>query len=108
MHACAAYSTINGIIVVVIKTIIKRWCSQRARLADSSHANMRCRHLFLGVEGLIGTVVLHFELMTALICYGRNHGSIVIIWKVDLSHLHCAIYTSSHVLRDCIFTYYVV
>ena len=52
--------------------------------------------------------MLHFELMTALVCYGRNHGSIVIIWKVDLGHLHCAIYTASHVLRNCVFTYYVI
>lgn len=52
--------------------------------------------------------MLHFELMAALICYGRNHASIVIIREVNLSDLHGAIYTSSHVLRDCVFTYYVV
>jgi len=65
-------------------------------------------HLFLGVEGLVRTVVLHFKFMTTLVCYGRNHGSVVIIRKVDLRHLHRAIYTSSHVLRNCVFTYYVV
>lgn len=52
--------------------------------------------------------MLHFELMTALISNGRNHASIVIIREVNLSDLHRAIYTSSHVLRNCVFTYYVV
>lgn len=52
--------------------------------------------------------MFHFELVTALICYGRNHASIVIIREVYLRHLHCAIYTACHVLRNCVFTYYIV
>lgn len=47
--------------------------------------------------------------MTALVSYWRDHAaSRLVIRKVYLRNLHRAIYTSSHILGDRVFAYYVV
>lgn len=53
--------------------------------------------------------MLHFELMTALVSYWRDHAaSRLVIRKVYLRNLHRAIYTSGHILGNRVFAYYVV
>lgn len=91
---------------MIVETVIKGGRRQATRLPYCGQAHVRrTSHLFLGVEGLVRAIVLHFEFMAALVGDRKDYsagwsgiGIGVVVREIDLRHLHCTIYTSSHIL----------
>ena len=95
MHA---HATVYGVFVVIVETIIQCGRSIVAPGLSNGRHSASTSDLLLRMEGLVGTVMLHLELMAALVGMGQHVGThvVVIVMQILLIDLHGTIYTARH------------